>query len=186
MTLNIGVFCGSKIGINPKHSDLTVKLGNWIGRNNHNIVFGGGHTGLMKKLTKESSKFKIKVFGIIPSYLFKESDDTRYITDLIITKNLDQRMKQFIARSDCFIALPGGIGTMNEILDIMVKNELSEYKKKIFLINDTNFWGPFKGLINFFIAEKFLDLKTFNAIVNISSLNKITKKIEKIDVKNQS
>ena len=186
MSLNIGVFCGSKSVINPEHSNLTMKLGNWIGQNKHNIVFGGGHTGLMKKLTKESSKFKIKVFGIIPSYLFKESNDTRYITDLIITKNLDQRMKQFIARSDCFIALPGGIGTMNEILDVMVKNELSEYKKKIFLINDTNFWDPFRNLISFFISEKFLDLKTFDAIVDISSLSKITRKIEKINAKNQS
>ena len=71
MTLNIGVFCGSKIGINPKHSDLTVKLGNWIGRNNHNIVFGGGHTGLMKKLTKESSKFKIKILELYPPIYIK-------------------------------------------------------------------------------------------------------------------
>ena len=186
MTLNIGVFCGSKIGSNPKHTNLTVRLGNWIGSKKHNIVFGGGHTGLMKKLTKESSKFKSRVFGIIPTYLFKESNDTKYITDLVITKNLDQRMKQFIARADCFVALPGGIGTMNEILDIMVKNELSEYKKEIFLVNDTNYWVSFQNLIDYFISEKFLDLKTFNAIVHISNLNEIIKRIEKIDVKNKS
>jgi len=184
MSLNIGVFCGSQLGRNRKHLLLTKDVANWIGRKNYNIIFGASDIGLMKTLSKEAFKYNIKILGIIPDFLLKNFETPKFVTDLIVTKTLEQRKKHFITRSDCFIALPGGIGTLNEILDIMVKNELKEINKKIFLINDNDYWKPFIKILNHFIEQKFLEKKVFTSTINIMSLDNIKKEISKINEKN--
>tara|TARA_B100000989_G_scaffold297395_1_gene283063 strand:+ start:860 stop:1393 length:534 start_codon:yes stop_codon:yes gene_type:complete len=175
---NIGVFCGSKNGKNNIHQSLVVEVAKWIGQKKFNLVFGGGQTGLMQLLCKESAKFKIRIYGIIPYYLNESLGYEDYITDKIITKSLDQRMNQFLARSDFFIALPGGIGTLNEVLDVMVKKELKESKKKIYLVNDTKFWDPFASLLNSFVNENFLNPSTLTDVVEIILLKELSKKIK--------
>ncbi len=181
MTLNIGIFCGSKIGTDEKHLQLTKKVVAWIGSKKFNIVFGGSQLGLMKVVSTEAKKFDIKIYGIIPDFLSYTIDTKKFIiTDLIVTKTLEQRKKQFLQRSDCFLVLPGGIGTLNEMMDLIVKKELKEVSKPIFLVNDTNYWNPFIKLIEHFIKENFLDKDVFNKILNISALKTVQKKIEEI------
>ena len=134
----------------------------------------------MHLLCKESAKFKIKIYGIIPyylDYLDENSNYENFITDKIITKSIDQRMNQFLTRADFFIALPGGIGTLSEVLDIMVKKELKESKKKIYLINDTKFWDQFANLLNSFVNEKFLNDCTLTDVVEIISLKELQKRL---------
>jgi uncharacterized protein (TIGR00730 family) len=179
MPLNIGIFCGSKLGSSVSYSNTTKKLANWIGVNQHNIVFGGTNLGLMKVLVKEASKYDIRIYGITPAYLINQKRNIKYSTDLIMTKNLEERKKQFLKRADCFVALPGGIGTLNEILDFIVKNELNEIKKKIYLVNEGGFWDPFKLLINHLINQKFLNNKKMYSLLDISSLEACLNKINK-------
>ena len=177
---NIGVFCGSKSGKNNVHQNLVVEVARWIGTQKYNLIFGGGRTGLMHILCKESAKFKIKIYGIIPYYLDyidESSNHENFITDKIITKSVGERMNQFLARSDFFIALPGGIGTLSEILDIMVKKELKESKKKIYLVNDTKFWDQFADLLHSFVNENFLNNCTLTDVVEVLSLKELQKKI---------
>lgn len=178
MSLNIGIFCGSKYGQSDSYSNTTRKLANWIGKNQYNIIFGGTNLGLMKVLVQEASKYDIKIYGITPAYLIKKKKNVKYSTDLIMTNSLEERKKQFLKRSDCFIALPGGIGTLNEILDLLVKKELNEIKKNIYLINDGGFWEPFKLLINHLADQKFIDKNKINSLLQISSLEVCLKKIK--------
>ena len=179
MPINIGVFCGSKLGQSVSYSKTTKKLANWIGENRHNIVFGGTNVGLMKVLVKEASKYDIRIYGIAPAYLINQKKSIKYSTDLIMTKNLEERKKQFLKRADCFVALPGGIGTLNEILDFLVKKELNEIKKKIYLINEEGFWDPFKSLISHFVNQEFLSKEKIHNLIEISSLEVCLKKINK-------
>ena len=180
MSLNIGVFCGSRKGDNNEYANLVKRLSNWIGKNKYNIVYGGTNTGLMKILVKEASKYDIKIFGIVPEYLSTSIGEKQLSTDLILTKNLEKRKNQFIERSDCFIALPGGIGTLNEIFDFIVKKELKETNKKIFLINDNNFWDPLLKLISHIVNNGFLNKNVFKSLIHISSLEDCFKKIKDI------
>ena len=180
MSLNIGVFCGSRKGDNIEYANLVKKLSNWIGKNKYNIVYGGTNTGLMKILVKEASKYDIKIFGIVPEYLSISISEKQLSTDLILTKNLEKRKNQFIERSDCFIALPEGIGTLNEIFDFIVKKELKETNKKIFLINDNNFWDPLLKLISHIVNNGFLNKNVFKSLIHISSLEDCFKKIKDI------
>ncbi|MBH43306.1 MAG: hypothetical protein CMP25_00755 [Rickettsiales bacterium] len=175
---NIGVFCGSKNGKDIIHQNLVIEVARWIGNKKYNLVFGGGETGLMHTLCKESSKFNIKIYGIIPYYLNENLGYENFITDKILTRSLDQRMNQFLARSDFLIALPGGIGTLGEVVDLMVKKELKESKKKIYLVNDTKFWDPFANLLNSFVYEKFLNRSTLTNVVEFISLKELSKKIK--------
>ena len=133
----------------------------------------------MKVLVKEASKYDIRIYGITPAYLINQKRNIKYSTDLIMTKNLEERKKQFLKRADCFVALPGGIGTLNEILDFIVKNELNEIKKKIYLVNEGGFWDPFKLLINHLINQKFLNNKKMYSLLDISSLEACLNKINK-------
>tara|TARA_B100000989_G_C19441450_1_gene427529 strand:- start:37 stop:570 length:534 start_codon:yes stop_codon:yes gene_type:complete len=174
---NIGVFCGSKNGKNHIHQNLVTEVAKWIGNKKYNLVCGGGETGLMHVLCKESAKFQIKIYGILPYYFNESLRHENFITDKIITRSLDQRMNQFLARSDFFIALPGGIGTLSEVLDVMVKKELKESRKKIYLINDTKFWDPFAHLLDSFVNEKFLNHNTLSSVVEIILLKELSKKI---------
>ncbi|MDC3091008.1 TIGR00730 family Rossman fold protein [Rickettsiales bacterium] len=178
MSLNIGIFCGSKFGRSDSYSNITKKLANWIGKNQYNIIFGGTNLGLMKVLVKEASKYDIKIYGIIPACLIKKKKNIKYSTDLITTNSLEERKKQFLKRSDCFVALPGGIGTLNEILDLLVKKELNEIKKNIYLVNEDGFWEPFILLIKHLIDQKFIDKNKINSLLQVSSLEVCLKRIK--------
>ena len=182
MSLNIGVFCGSKIGGQICYTNVTKKLANWIGKNKYNIVFGGTDLGLMRVLVKEASKYNIRIYGISTKFLTAKFCNEFFSTDLIVTQDLEKRKKQFLRRSDCFVALPGGIGTINEVFDFIVKKELKETSKKIFLINENNFWDPFQNLLNHLINEKFLEKRVKNKLFEISSIDQCFNKIKKISL----
>ena len=111
----------------------------------------------MKDLVEGLDKRKLKVTAIITKSLLKDHNELEYYDELIVTDDLNGRTEQFIQRSDFFLALPGGIGTLYEIIDILNKRVLAETSKKIFLINDFNYWNPLKLLLEHMIQEKFLN-----------------------------
>ena len=182
MLKNIGIFCSSRLKPNKNYSMIISELVKWLKLNKFNLVIGGESTGLMHSLSKTAFEEKIRVFGII-NYNFKhEVKKNKYITDLIITRTLEERKKQFIARSDCFIFLPGGLGTLNELLDLIVKREYEEVTKNIFLISD-ELWNPFFKYLNY-LTEKNM-IKKDSIKKNIIFLEpKNIRHMRSIEVKN--
>ena len=143
---NIGVFCSS-LDCNKVFTDQANELGRIIGNKNYNLVFGGGKLGLMGVLAESAKKNGSKVISVIPKYLDKpdiifDKSDTIYKTN-----NLFDRKKKLIDISDILIALPGGVGTLDEIFDVVALYALGETNKSIFLLNIENFWLPFNNMI---------------------------------------
>jgi len=169
MKLNIGFFLGSKLGKGRNYSNLTKKVAKWLNQRKHNIIFGGTETGIMRDLVVNLNKNELRVTAIITKGLMKDHDELNYFDELIVAEDLKKRTEQFLLRADVFLALPGGVGTLFEILDIFNRRLLGETSKKVLLINDFNYWNPLRNLLNHMIKEEFLDKNT--VLKNIEFIN---------------
>ncbi len=181
MTLNIGVFLGSNTGSEASNINIVNEFSDWFSEQNYNLIFGGTETGLMMHLVKRIKKKNLRITSIFTKGLYEKSKNQKYFTELIITNNSDSRDLMFAKKSDILIAFPGGIGTCTEVLNIVNKNLLNEMNKKIFLINDSNFWNPFKNLLDHLVSNKFANKNLINKNLKICNLKKFKKELLKID-----
>ena len=183
MTLKIGVFLGSKKGINLKNLKLINKFSDFFLPGKFELIFGGSETGLMKELAKKISRKNCKITSVFTKDLYDEAPLNNFFSELIITKDLEARNSVFVEKSDVFVDLPGGIGTLHEIITILNQNILKEINKKIFLVNDTFFWEPLNYLLQKLIDEKFLSKSSLDNF-KICNLSELMKELENLNAKN--
>ena len=156
-TINsICVFCGSGNGNDPAFKAATIKLGQLLAKNNIELIYGGGDMGLMGTISKAVRESNGKVTGIIPEFLLKYQNENSDSSDLIVTKDMHTRKARMYDLADAFIALPGGIGTLEELVETMTWAQLGTHRKPIALLNTSNFWAPLLGLIDHMRAENFI------------------------------
>ena len=184
MSLNIGVFLGSQAGNDKKVSEQINKFANWIAKNNHTLIIGGTDQGLMKDLAQVVYEKNCKVKAIYTKNIYRLCKEPNFFSELIITNDTYSKKKIFENLSDVFVAFPGGLGTLDEIIDVLNKNALQEIKKKIFLINESFYWNKFKELLDFFRSKNFLIDKKFDNFFQLCVLDDFFKEIKKIDAKN--
>ena len=186
MKKKICVFGGSKSGKNSENIINAISIGQIIAENNFDIVFGGGENGIMGTVSETAIKYGSKTTGIIPNFLIKKDiHDTKhsnkYNTNLIITENMHQRKQMMYEKSDAFLILPGGLGTLDECFEILTWCQLSQIvNKKIGIINFNNFWDPLIFLINHLIREEYMgsyNLNYFEELRNKNSLKFFLKNI---------
>src|SRR6056300_170856 len=150
------LFCASMDGISSHYKKEANKIGDILLKHNYSLLYGGGVLGLMGVAAKSANKKGVKIISIFPEYL----DDPEIIFSeyhsVIRTKNIIDRKKKMIQLSDVFVCLPGGIGTIDEITEVLSSAALGEHAKPIFLINTNNFWTPFVNLIDHMKKNKFI------------------------------
>ena len=162
MKKNICVFGGSVSGKNIENKETAEIIGKIIANNNFNIVFGGGENGIMGSVSKTAIKYGSETTGIIPNFLIKKDIQetkfsNKYNTNLIITENMHQRKRKMYEKSDAFLILPGGLGTLDECFEVLTWCQLNQIvNKKIGIINFNNFWDPLISLINHLIREEYM------------------------------
>ena len=186
MRKKICVFGGSKSGKNIDNIKSAKTVGQIIAENNFDIVFGGGENGIMGSVSETAIKYGSKTTGIIPNFLIKKDiqeskHSNKHNTNLIITENMHQRKQMMYEKSDAFLILPGGVGTLDECFEVFTWCQLSQIvNKKIRIINFNNFWYPLISLINHLIREKYMgsyNLNYFEELKNKSSLKFFLKNI---------
>ncbi len=138
--MNICVFCSSSNAIDKIYFQEAHQLGKLIGEGNHTMINGGANVGLMEAITVSASKAGAKTIGIIPEKLIGRSLASDNAHEVIITKDMMDRKEKMRNISDAFIALPGGFGTLEEILEVMTLRQLSYHTKPIVFINTNNFF----------------------------------------------
>lgn len=150
------LFCASMDGISSHYKKEANKIGDILLKHNYSLLYGGGVLGLMGVAAKSANKKGVKIISIFPEYL----DDPEIIFSeyhsVIRTKNIIDRKKKIIQLSDVFVCLPGGIGTIDEITEVLSSAALGEHAKPIFLINTNNFWTPFVNLLDHMKKNKFI------------------------------
>ena len=186
MNLNVAVFLGSKLGKDSKNLKIIKDFSEWFGSENHNLIFGGTETGLMLELVKNLSKKNSQIISIFTKNLYEESPKSKYFSEIIITNDLSSRNELIIDKSDVFIALPGGVGTLNEILEVINKNLLNEIDKKIYLINDNSFWKPLEELIKTLTKKNLIDQEKVKKNLIVCKLEELKIEFRKQYAKDKS
>jgi uncharacterized protein (TIGR00730 family) len=143
----ICVYCGSGPGSDPAFVQAARSLGTILAKNNIGLVYGGGSVGLMGEIAGAVIAHGGQVIGVIPSFLEnREHANTR--GDLIIVRDMHERKQRMFDEADAFVALPGGVGTLEEVVEQMTWAQLGRHKKPILLANIDGFWDPFLKLID--------------------------------------
>ena len=153
--LKICVFCSSSSAISEKYFQIAKKLGEIIALNNYELVYGGANVGLMKAISDAVIKNNGRVIGVIPEVIFNKGLADKNISQLIVTKNMSERKQKMTELSDAFIALPGGFGTLEELLEVITLKQLEEHLKPIVILNYDNFYNNLFKQFEVFYNSKF-------------------------------
>ena len=141
------LFCASLNGKDPLYSEVAKDFGLILSKHKYSLLYGGGALGLMGIAAQSAKENNVNVISVIPKYLNKPNIIYSESNEIIETKTLTERKEKMIQVSDIFVALPGGIGTLDEITDVLSGAALGEHEKPIFLINSNNFWNPFINML---------------------------------------
>ena len=177
---NVAVFCGSRSGIKSIYKSKTRELSRLLAKNSFPIIYGGGKTGLMGALSETYIKKNGKITGIIPNFLNIPSLVQVGLSKFYKVNNLRIRKNLMINKSDIFIILPGGIGTLDEFFEIAAINQLCLSNKPIIFYNINGFWSPLKNLFLFLKNEGFIKNKDLNEFIWAKNSDEIIKIIKKV------
>lgn len=153
---SICVYCGSGPGTNPAYVTAARTLGTQLANSGIRLIYGGGGMGLMGEVARATLAAGGSVTGIIPDFLSEREHMLRDVQELIVTGDMHERKRLMFERSDAFVALPGGIGTLEELVEQLTWSQLGQHRKPIILANINGFWDPFLELLRHMRAQQFI------------------------------
>ncbi|MBX9456330.1 MAG: TIGR00730 family Rossman fold protein [Rhizobium sp.] len=156
---SICVYCGSQPGRSPDYMEAGRALGRSIAEHGLRLVYGGGTRGIMGAVSSGVMSSGGAVTGIIPEFLMdKEASkhSLSSLTELVVTRDMHERKHRMFEQSDAFVTLPGGIGTLEEIVEIMTWGQLGRHRKPMVFANIGGFWDPMLDLMKHMADEGFI------------------------------
>ena len=150
------VYCGSGSGKNPVYAEAARTLGSALANHKIGLVYGGGGLGLMGEVARATIKAGGEVTGIIPKFLSEREQMLREVTNSIVVTDMHERKRLMFEKSDAFVALPGGIGTLEELVEQLTWSQLGRHKKPIIVANIAGFWEPFLHLLRHMREDAFI------------------------------
>jgi uncharacterized protein (TIGR00730 family) len=153
---SVCVYCGSAAGANPAYAHAARVLGKALAAEGVRLVYGGGSIGLMGILARAVLDAGGSVTGIIPRFLQTRERRMGDLTETIVTADMHERKKLMFERADAFVALPGGIGTLEELVEQMTWVQLGQHRKPVLLANIDGFWNAFIGLVQDMRRDGFI------------------------------
>lgn len=150
------VYCGSGPGTNPRFVEAAIAFGKTLAEDGIRLVYGGGSVGLMGAVAKSVLDHGGAVTGIIPEFLTARENALRRVQELIVTPDMHERKRLMFEHSDAFVALPGGIGTLEELVEQLTWQQLGQHSKPILLANIDGFWEPLLALLAHMRETEFI------------------------------
>lgn len=179
MIKKVCVFCASSRQVDTKYFEATEQIANIIVANNIISIYGGGAVGLMGKYADTVLSKDGKIIGIIPKFMAEIEWAHEGLTELIIVNDLHQRKQRLIEEVDAVIALPGGCGTIEELLEVITLKRLGIFTKPIVIVNVDGFYNSLIEMLNRCINDKFMSKKHKNMWTIIDNPNHIIDAIYK-------
>jgi uncharacterized protein (TIGR00730 family) len=152
---SVCVYCGSSNRVDEVYKNLAREVGTALAQHGLQIIYGGGHVGLMGMVADSALKAGGKVVGIIPEHIRAREVQHTSLTELHVVDNMHTRKRMMVERADAFIILPGGFGTLDEAFEILTWKQLGLHNKPIIIHNVNGFWDPLLVLIDHLIASGF-------------------------------
>jgi uncharacterized protein (TIGR00730 family) len=150
------VYCGSGSGSNPRFVEAAIALGKIFAENNIRLVYGGGSVGLMGAVAESTLNHGGLVTGIIPDFLRSREHMLTRVQEMIVTPDMHERKRLMFEHSDAFVALPGGVGTLEELVEQVTWQQLGRHSKPVLLANIDGFWEPLFALLAHMRETKFI------------------------------
>jgi uncharacterized protein (TIGR00730 family) len=155
-SFSICVYCGSKPGTNPLYVQSAVAVGQWIAKHGGQLIYGGGSGGLMGQVADATLAAGGRVVGIIPRALVEKEWAHQGCTELHVVENMHERKRMMAERADAFVALPGGIGTLEELFEVWTWRQLRYHDKPIGLLNTAGYYDGLLAFLHQAVAQQFL------------------------------
>lgn len=154
---SVAVYCGHEFGSNPEYARAAARIGELLGQNKFQMVFGGGNVGLMGTVASAALNAGAHVVGVSTHDVVAKQEPVHDEIEVDIVSGVNERKQKMYELSDAFIILPGGIGTLNELTDIMTMQQIGESQKPLFFLNTAKFWDAFGNLFVHMQQEGFIE-----------------------------
>ncbi|MET9251699.1 TIGR00730 family Rossman fold protein [Nonomuraea sp. NPDC003709] len=161
----IAIFTGSLSGADPGFSDLAVGVGRELAGRGIGVVYGGGRAGLMGAVADGAREAGGEVIGVIPRSMVDREWAHGDITELHVCETMHERKSIMAEKSDAFLALPGGLGTLEEIFEVWTWRQLGFHRKPVGFLNANSFWSPLINALDTIVASGFLSAVALEDIV---------------------
>ena len=153
---SICVYCGSRLGENPLFADAARAVGQWIGERGGQLVYGGGRSGLMGTVAEAARLAGARVVGVIPKMLVDQEHANHACDELHIVHTMHERKALMAERSDAFLAMPGGIGTFEELFEVWTWRQLGYHDKPIGVLNVAGYYDTLLEFLRTSVASGFM------------------------------
>jgi uncharacterized protein (TIGR00730 family) len=153
---SICVYCGSRLGADPGYEAAARELGRLIGERGWRLVYGGGKVGLMGVVADAVMQAGGTVLGVIPEHLLKMEVGHGALTELRVVQTMHERKQIMAENADAFVALPGGIGTLEELFEVWTWQHLGYHDKPIALLDTDRYWQPLLDFVAHMETEEFI------------------------------
>jgi uncharacterized protein (TIGR00730 family) len=154
--MTVCIFAASSSRIDSEYGAVAARLGVMLAQENMEVVFGGGGIGLMGKLADAVLENGGKITGVIPDFMKKEGWDHKDLTEMIVTSDMSERKKRMFTMADAVVALPGGIGTLEEMTEAITLKQLSLFDGPIIILNTLGYYNSLLEFIDHMIASNFM------------------------------
>lgn len=166
---SVCVYAGSSPGARPEYAAAAAALGALLARRGLGVVYGGGHVGLMGVLADAAMAAGGQVTGIIPRTLMEREIGHGQLTELLVVETMHERKLAMAERADAFVALPGGIGTVEELVEALTWTQLGVHEKPCALLDVEGYWGPLTAFLDHAVRERFMASKHRSMLVTAST-----------------
>jgi uncharacterized protein (TIGR00730 family) len=167
---SICVFCGSRFGAKPSYRAAAERLGELAARAGLDMIYGGGHVGLMGAAADAARRAGGQVIGFIPDDLLRREVGHDKISELVVTDTMSARKDLMIERADAFAVLPGGMGTLDEFFEVLTLRQLGYHDKPMVLINIEGFWDPLLTMMKQIIETDFAGDNVYSMISSVDDV----------------
>ena len=166
---NISIFCGAHEGNNPKYAEAAKSIAEIISKKGINVVFGGGNVGLMKVISDTALDNGVNALGISLKSLYELELVNPRLEEVVVAETLLDRKDIFMDRSDAFIVLPGGVGSLDELAEVMASNQLGIINKPIGILNTEGYYDHLLSWFKKAVEEGFISSANFDELLISSS-----------------
>lgn len=167
------VYCGSKSGLDPTFSDVAVELGRHLAESGVRLVYGGGSVGLMGTLADSVLANGGEVLGVIPKGLFTTEIGHPGLTELVEVRSMHERKARMEAESDAFVALPGGLGTLEELAEIATWSQLGIHSKPVGVLDSNGYWQALLAFLDHAVDAGFVKPQHRQIIVRLTAVDEV-------------
>ncbi len=181
----ICVYCGASSRVDQKYNEAAIETAKRLAEAGYDIVYGGGSFGLMGIIANKGLEYGADVIGIIPGHIDEREKIHPDLTELHVVDSMHERKAMMADRSDVFLILPGGLGTMDEFFEIVTWKQLGLHNKSIIIYNVEKYWENLKLLVDNIGDEKFMKTKDHGLFSFCDNINDVMTQIKDAPISNK-